>query len=80
MRLLLAGLRDLLVADPLVMPDTSHVRFVGYGTNSKEVEVFAYLRCEDEDAFLAAREEILLGIEEAIHEHGAGFSPAAGMA
>ena len=74
MRLLLAKIRELLIADPAVVPDSSHVRFTGYSASSKEVEVFAYLRCEDEDAFLAVREEILLRVEEAVEGAGAGFA------
>lgn len=74
MRLLLTQLRDLLSADPLVMPDSSHVRFVGYGAFSKDIEVFAYLRCEDEHTFLAAREELLLSIEEIVQRVDAGFA------
>jgi len=77
MRLLLTQLRDLLGADPLVVPETSHVRFVGYGAFSKDVEVFAYLRCEDEHAFLAAREELLFAIEDVVQRSGAGFAVAA---
>ena len=80
MRLLLARLRELLAADPVVVPDSSHVRFIGYGANGKEIEILAYLRCEDEKSFLAVREEILLKIEEAIQEHGTGFAAPAGMA
>ena len=44
MRLLLGQIRELLAANPMVMPDSSHVRFVGYGASSKDIEVFAYLQ------------------------------------
>ena len=74
MRILLARLREFLIADPMVVPESSHVRFVGYGANSKDIEVFAYLRCEDEHAFLAVREEMLLRIEEVIQQLGSGFA------
>ncbi|HSI41500.1 MAG TPA: mechanosensitive ion channel family protein [Xanthobacteraceae bacterium] len=74
MRLLLTQLRALLSANPLVMPDSWHVRFVGYGAFSKDIEVFAYLRCEDEHTFLAAREELLLSIEEIVQHVEAGFA------
>jgi hypothetical protein len=44
MRYVLAKLRELLLAHPMVTPEPARVRFVGYGTYSKDVEVFAYLR------------------------------------
>ncbi|MCX5512544.1 hypothetical protein C3941_04385 [Kaistia algarum] len=78
MRLLLTQIRDLLSANPLVVPDSSYVRFVGYGAHSKDIEVFAYLRCEDEHAFLAAREEVLLSIEEIVQHVDAGFAGSGG--
>lgn len=78
MRLLLTQFRDLLSANPLVVPDSSHVRFVGYGASSKDVEVFAYVRCADEHAFLAARGELLLSIEEIVQHVEAGFADQGG--
>jgi len=80
MRLLLNEVRNLLDANPLVMPDSSYVRFVGYGAFSKDIEVFAYLRCEDERAFLATREELLLNIEEIVQRVDAGFAVRDGAA
>lgn len=80
LRLLLTRLRELLVADPAVVPDTSHVRFTGYGGNFREVEVFAHVRSEDEEAFLATRESILLRIEEVLHDLGWGLAVTASEA
>ncbi|WP_428032868.1 mechanosensitive ion channel family protein [Ancylobacter sp.] len=78
MRLLLARIRDLLGADPLVVPESSYVHFVGYGPSSKDIEVFAYLRCEDENTFMAAREGLLLSIEEIVQNAEAGFAVRGG--
>ena len=74
MRQLLARLQQLLAAEPMVIAETSYVRFVGYGTFSKNIEIFAYLRCEDEHSFLAVREELLLKIEETVQEVGTSFA------
>ncbi|MCB1487533.1 MAG: mechanosensitive ion channel family protein, partial [Bauldia sp.] len=49
MRYVLAKLRELLIAHPMVEPEPARVRFVGYGQWSKDIEVFAYLRCQDQD-------------------------------
>lgn len=50
------------------------MRFVDFGTYSKSLEIFAYLRCQDQDTFLAIREDILLRIEDIIREGGSGFA------
>ena len=74
MRFLLARLRELLIAHPMVTPDPARVRFVGYGAFSKNVEIFAYLRCQDQDTFLAIQEDLLLRIEDVVEEAGSGFA------
>jgi len=74
MRYILAKLRELLIAHPMVTPEPARVRFIGYGPYSKDVEVFAYLRCQDQDTFLAIQEDVLLRMEEIIREAGSGFA------
>jgi MscS family membrane protein len=74
MRYLLAKLRELLLRHPKVDPDPARVRFVGYGSYSKDVEVFAYLRCQEQNDFLAIQEDILLRMEDIIGEAGTGFA------
>jgi MscS family membrane protein len=74
MRYLLARLRELLLRHPKVDPDPARVRFVGYGSYSKDVEVFAYLRCQEQNDFLAIQEDILLRMEDIIEEAGTGFA------
>ena len=74
MRYVLAQLRELLLRHPKVTPDPARVRFIGYGDYSKDVEVFAYLRCQDHNVFLAIREDILLRMEDIINEAGTGFA------
>lgn len=74
LRYLLARLRQLLLGHPKVTPVPARVRFIGYGAYSKDVEVFAYLDCEDQDTFLAIQEDILLRMEDIISEAGSGFA------
>ena len=74
MRFLLTRLRELLIAHPMVTPDPARVRFVGYGAFSKDVEIFAYIRCADQDTFLAVQEDLLLRIEDVIQQAGSGFA------
>ncbi len=74
MRYVLARLRELLLGHPKVTPTPARVRFVSYGAYSKDVEVFAYLDCEDQDTFLAIQEDILLRMEDIVNEAGSGFA------
>jgi len=74
MRYILAKLREMLLRHPKVSPDPARVRFVGYGAYSKDVEVFAYLLCQDQNTFLAIQEDVLLRIEDIVNEAGSGFA------
>jgi MscS family membrane protein len=74
LRYVLAKLRELLVAHPMVTPEPARVRFVDYGPYSKDVDIFAYLRCRTEDDFLAIQEDILLRVEDIVTEAGTGFA------
>jgi MscS family membrane protein len=74
MRFILAKLRELLLGHPMVTPDPARVRFTGYGDYSKDVEIFAYLICQDQNTFLAIQEDILLRMENIINTAGSGFA------
>jgi hypothetical protein len=74
MRWILARLRELLLAHPMVTPEPARVRFVDFGAYSKDVEIFAYLRCQDQDTFLAIKEDILLRVEDIVLKGGSGFA------
>jgi MscS family membrane protein len=74
LRFVLAELRKLLLGHPKVTPAPARVRFVGYGAYSLDLEIFAYLRCQDQDTFLAVQEDILLRIADLVKEGGTGFA------
>ncbi len=74
LRYVLAELRKMLLGHPMVTPSPARVRFVGYGASSLDLEVFAYLRCQDQDVFLAAQEDILLRMADIVSESGTGFA------
>ena len=74
LRYVLAELRKMLLGHPMVTPAPARVRFVGYGAYSLDLEVFAYLRCQDQDTFLAIKEDILLRMADIIEEAGTGFA------
>lgn len=74
LRYVLADLRKMLLGHPMVTASPARVRFVGYGAYSLDLEVFAYLRCQDQDEFLAAQEDILLRIADIVNNAGSGFA------
>ena len=74
LRYVLAELRKMLLGHPMVMPAPARVRFVGYGAYSLDIEIFAYLRCQDQDTFLGIQEDIFLRIADIVTEGGSGFA------
>ncbi len=74
LRYVLARLRQLLLTHPMVTPEPARVRFVDLAAYSQDVEIFAYLRCHDENTFLAIKEDILLRIVDIVKEAGTGFA------
>lgn len=74
MRWILAKLRELLLGHPMVTPEPARVRFVDFGAYSKNVEIFAYLRCQDHNVFLAIKEDILLRVRDIVLAGGSGFA------
>ena len=66
LRDILVRLRELLLGHPMVTPDPARVRFIGFAAYSLDVEVFAYLRCVSQDAFLAVQEDLFLRIADIV--------------
>lgn len=50
------------------------VRFVGVGTYSLDLEVFAYILTRDSDEFLRIQQELLLWILDAVHNAGTSLA------
>ncbi len=74
LRHVLTELRAMLLAHPKVTEAPARVRFVAYGAYSLDLEIFAYLRCQDQDTFLAIQEDILLRIADIVEKAGTGFA------
>ena len=74
MRYVLATLREMLLGHPMVTPEPARVRFSNFGAYSKDLEIFAYLRCRDQDSFCAIKEDIFLRIDQIVADAGAGFA------
>ena len=74
LRYFLVELRKLLLGHPMVTDSPARVRFLEFGEYSLDVEVFAYLRCRDQDTYLAVREDILFRIADVIQQAGTGLA------
>lgn len=74
MRYILVKLRELLLAHPMVSAEPARVRMIGFGAYSKDVEIYCYLMCIEQNEFLAIQEDLLLRIEDIIVEAGSGFA------
>jgi MscS family membrane protein len=74
LRYVLIELKRLLVSHPKVDPDPARPRFVGFGAYSLDIELFAYIKTNDYNEFLAVQEDILLRIMDIIDASGTGFA------
>lgn len=63
-----------MIQHPKVLPDPARVRFVGYGSSSLDVEVFAYLATKDRNEFFAIQEDVILRIKDIVEDAGCGFA------
>jgi len=70
MRSVLGAIRNLLLEHPRVEQDSVRVRFLGFGSSSLDVEVFAYVSVFDFGSFLEIQEELLLRIMDAVQAAG----------
>jgi MscS family membrane protein len=74
LRHVLAKLRELLLAHPMVTPEPSRVRFIGFGESSVNLEVFAYVGTRDWNEFLEIQEDIYLRMMDVVTASGTGFA------
>jgi len=73
-RSILDALQRILTEDPKVEVGNFPVRFVGAGSYSLDIEIFAYIRTADYDEFLKAQQDLLLRIMDAIHAAGTALA------
>jgi MscS family membrane protein len=77
LRYVLAKIRELLLAHPKISnepPLPNHVRFVGMGEHSLNVEIFSFSTTADWGEFLGIREDLLLRIMDIVKEAGTGLA------
>jgi len=74
LRYVLGQIRGVLDSHAKVEPKTWRVRMLRFADYAYEVEVYGYILERDYNDYLAAQEDLLLKITEAIEEAGAGFA------
>jgi MscS family membrane protein len=70
MRYLLAKIGEMLRGHPRIHPDTVRVRFMGFGSSSLDIEVFAYAATRDKAEFLGIREDVWLRVMDIVEQSG----------
>jgi MscS family membrane protein len=73
-RRILESIRQILTEHPKVEVGAIPVRFVGAGSYSMDIEVFAYIRTADYDEFLQLQQDLLLRILDAISAAGTALA------
>ena len=74
LRLVLASLREMLLAHPRITKDPARVRASGFGEHSIDVDIFAYVATADWNDFLAVQEDLVLRIMDIVKKAGTGFA------
>jgi MscS family membrane protein len=74
LRVVLARLREMLLAHPRVVDDEPRVRFAGFVDFALNVEIRAYVGTSDWNEFLAIREDIYLRVMNIVKDAGTGFA------
>lgn len=74
LRYLLVEIRAILYAHPRVDSETARVRFVEFGADALNVEVYAYVRERDYSNYLEVCEDLNLRIADIVEASGTGFA------
>jgi MscS family membrane protein len=70
----MSSIREVLRKHPKVETGDIPIRFVGIGTYSFDLEVFAYVLTPDGDEFLAIQQDLLLELLRAVERAGTGLA------
>ena len=74
LRWLLVSIGALIDSHPRLDPDSSRVRFSGFGSSSLDVELFVYVRTRDFNDYLAVREDLCLRVMDIVSAAGTAFA------
>lgn len=74
LRFVLTKLREMLIGHPRVSPDPARARFWEFGPSSLDVEIFAYVRTDNWNEYIAIREDLNLRIIDIIRDSGTSIA------
>jgi len=74
LRCILADLRALFIAHPKVLPEPARARLFAFADSAIEIELFAYVRADSWDTYMAVREDLLLRILDIVAENGSAIA------
>jgi len=74
LRYVLAEIRKMLYAHPKVYNDGARIRFVGFGSFSLDLELFAYIIATEMPEFLAIQEDLFLRIMDIVANSGTSIA------
>lgn len=75
-RYLLSAVQEIISNHPQIDPDPARVCFLGFGDNSLDIDIFAYIHAEDYNEFLQIQQLLNLDIADALARCGAEFASA----
>lgn len=71
LKLLVVGIRRLLLQHPKLDEDPVRARFVGVGEFAIYIDIVAYIICKDHDEFLAVQEDVMFSVMQQVEAVGA---------
>jgi MscS family membrane protein len=74
LRYVLAEVRQMLHEHSKVESDDARIRFVGFGSSSLDLEIFAYIKAAGMPEFLGIQEDLLFRIMDIVAESGTGIA------
>jgi MscS family membrane protein len=74
LRWVLVETKEMLLRHPKIDPDRARVRLIGFGTLGIDVELWAYVRTQDQNEFYAVREDVFLRLMDIVAASGTAFA------
>lgn len=74
LRYVLARMREMFHAHPMIDRETVRVRFAGFGASSLDVQIRVYALTHEWNEFHAVREDVFFRIQKIVSDSGTGFA------
>ncbi|MEO1091520.1 MAG: mechanosensitive ion channel family protein [Pseudomonadota bacterium] len=74
LRWVLTEVRKLLLQHPMITKDGARARLLGFGAYSIDFEIFAYVKSNQYETFLAVQEDVNLRLIDIVEASGTGFA------